>query len=254
MATGADVVTEVQKFLGDPYVYGSAGPTTFDCSGLVQYVYGQLGVNTPRVSSEQWSWLKQAGNTSQDKSQLFASPGDLIFSQWPGDDATPGHVGIFIGGHQLIEAPKPGGKVQLATIDQYYFDHIYGVGHVGALSMPAGTTAQNLDPSSYQVYVTDGTGQFPGTPSTGKGGGGILSWLSQGPMEKALAGNPNPSGDSLGLAGPIDALTSSFSGFSKVMYTLTLPSTWARIGAGLIGSLLLIFGLWHLGKDMARNE
>lgn len=247
MATGTDVVTEVRKFLGDPYVYGAAGPNSFDCSGLVEYVYGKVGVKVPRVSSEQWSSLKAGGTTTADKSNLVATPGDLIFSQWPGDDATPGHVGIYIGNHQLIEAPKPGGAVQIADIDQDYFNHIYGVGHVPAITIPSGTPAESLTPGNAATYPVGGTGNTSGADS------GIIGWLSKGPMEQALAGNPNPAGDPLGLSGLISGLVDDFSAFGKVMYTLTLPSTWARIASGLLGSIMLIFGLYRLGKEAATS-
>jgi hypothetical protein len=243
VATGADIVAEVRKFLGDPYVYGAAGPNAFDCSGLVEYVYGKTGVKVPRVSSEQWSALKARGSTTSDKSKLVATPGDLIFSQWPGDDATPGHVGIYIGNHQLIEAPKPGGSVQIADIDQNYFDHIYGVGHDPAITIPSGTVVDSLIPGDKTTFSLD---------AGNAANSGILGWLAKGPMEQALAGNPNPAGDPLGISGTISTLVDDFQSFGKVMYTLTLPSTWARVASGLLGTILLIFGLYRLGKETAN--
>src|SRR5580692_253289 len=89
MATisGAEIVTEVEKFVGDSYVYGAAGPSTFDCSGLVQYVLTTLGVqNVPRTSEDQYAWVDKV-------SQQQLQPGDLVFAQFPGDNASPGHVG-----------------------------------------------------------------------------------------------------------------------------------------------------------------
>lgn len=105
--TGAQIVAEARKFLGDPYVYGAAGPSSFDCSGLVQYTLGKLGITgVPRTSEAQYGWAQKIT-----RSQL--QPGDLIFEQWPGDNAAPGHVVIYAGSGQVIEAPEPGHAVQI---------------------------------------------------------------------------------------------------------------------------------------------
>lgn len=106
--TGAEIVSEARKFLGDPYVYGAAGPSSFDCSGLVQYALKGLGINAPRTSEAQYGWVQKIS-----KSQL--QPGDLIFEQWPGDNASPGHVVIYAGGGKIIQAPQTGEDVQVAS-------------------------------------------------------------------------------------------------------------------------------------------
>lgn len=105
--TGQQVVDEAKRFLGVPYVYGKASPGEgFDCSGLVEYVLGQLGVKgVPRTSEAQWAW-------SQHIPQSQLQPGDLIFEQWPGDGSPPGHVVIYAGGGQVIEAPHTGASVR----------------------------------------------------------------------------------------------------------------------------------------------
>jgi hypothetical protein len=103
--TGADFVNEEAQFIGDPYEFGAAGPTAFDCSGLQQFSLGQLGITAPRTSEEQWAWVSQF----QDASAL--APGDLIFEQWPGDGSPPGHVALYAGNGQVIEAPAPGQAV-----------------------------------------------------------------------------------------------------------------------------------------------
>jgi hypothetical protein len=99
--SGNSIVSEVLKFAGDPYVYGASGPSSFDCSGLVQYVLTQLGVsNVPRTSEEQWAWVDKI-----DASQL--APGDLVFAQFPGDNASPGHVGVYVGNGEVLSAEDP---------------------------------------------------------------------------------------------------------------------------------------------------
>jgi cell wall-associated NlpC family hydrolase len=109
--TGSNVVSEAEQFLGTPYVWGGSSPGGFDCSGLVQYVYGQLGVSLPRTSEEQ----AQAGTPVSSLSA--AQPGDLLF--FAGSDGTassPGHVGIYVGNGEMIDAPYTGTDVQVQQV------------------------------------------------------------------------------------------------------------------------------------------
>jgi cell wall-associated NlpC family hydrolase len=107
---GAEAVTIAEQYLGVPYRWGGADPNSgFDCSGLMMYVYGQLGVRLPHYAAGQWSDLAHI-----DASQL--QPGDLVFFEprWNG----PGHVGMYVGGDSFIEAPHTGDVVKIATLSQ----------------------------------------------------------------------------------------------------------------------------------------
>jgi cell wall-associated NlpC family hydrolase len=88
------VLDEAKKYLGVKYVWGGESPSGFDCSGLVQYVYGKFGVNLPRVAADQAS----AGRAV---SAADARPGDLVFY---GKPAT--HVGIYLGNNRMLDAPN----------------------------------------------------------------------------------------------------------------------------------------------------
>jgi hypothetical protein len=128
--TGNRFVTALKSVLGDQYQYGAAGPTTFDCSGLVQWALESIGMqDVPRTSEQQWAWV-----TKINKSQL--KPGDLVFSQWPGDNASPGHVQVYIGGGQVIQAPHSGATVSIASLSSDT-GHIVGYGRVPALGPSA---------------------------------------------------------------------------------------------------------------------
>lgn len=132
--TGSEIVAEVKKFAGYPYVYGDTGPSAFDCSGLVQYVLTQLGVKgVPRTSEAQWGWV-----TKVSKSQL--QPGDLVFAQFPGDNASPGHVGIYTGGGQVLSAEDPAQGVGYATLSSWG-SNIVGYGRPQGLSPASGSTS-----------------------------------------------------------------------------------------------------------------
>lgn len=97
-----DLISAARHELGDPYVYGAEGPSTFDCSGLMQYVFGQVGIKLPRTAAEQ-----------QDAAAKVSAPvpGDLVF--W-GDPAT--HVALYIGSGKMIAAPHSGAVVQIQDV------------------------------------------------------------------------------------------------------------------------------------------
>jgi cell wall-associated NlpC family hydrolase len=98
--------------IGKPYVWGAAGPNSFDCSGLTQYVWGKAGVYLEHYTGDQWN-----EGTHVSVSQL--EPGDLVF--FVGSDGTwavPGHVGIYIGGGDMIDAPYTGVDVRIESISQ----------------------------------------------------------------------------------------------------------------------------------------
>ncbi|WEV70676.1 C40 family peptidase [Lactobacillus sp. ESL0785] len=106
------VVGLAKNQVGKSYAWGSNGPDTFDCSGLVQYVYQQAGgVNLPRVTTDQ----VKVGTTVQ-MSQL--QPGDLLF--W-GSTAAPYHVAIYVGNKQYVSAATPDQGVVLQTLSSYFY-------------------------------------------------------------------------------------------------------------------------------------
>ncbi|MEG1871143.1 MAG: C40 family peptidase, partial [Peptostreptococcaceae bacterium] len=94
-----------------PYVWGAEGPNSFDCSGLTSYVYkNAAGVTLPRTSSAQSGFGKTVS-----KSEL--QPGDLVFS----GNGSVSHVGIYVGGGNMVHSPKPGDTVQVTSINSSYY-------------------------------------------------------------------------------------------------------------------------------------
>ncbi|HBJ2614691.1 TPA: SH3 domain-containing protein [Clostridium botulinum] len=105
--THGDVISYARQYLGTPYVWGGTSPNGFDCSGFVQYVYrNAAGISLPR---DTYGQIGAGSRVSQDQLQ----PGDLVFP-----DA--GHVGIYIGGGQMIHAPKSGDVVKISSVWSFY--------------------------------------------------------------------------------------------------------------------------------------
>ncbi len=96
---------------GLPYVWGAAGPTSFDCSGLVQWAFAQAGVRMPRVAADQ-----ARTGPAVPVSQL--QPGDLLFYHTdPTDPGYISHVAIYIGNGEMIQAPETGENVEVVPAD-----------------------------------------------------------------------------------------------------------------------------------------
>jgi peptidoglycan DL-endopeptidase CwlO len=102
------VVPLALQHLGTPYVWGGASPSQgFDCSGLVTYVYAQVGVSLPHHAASIWNY-----GSYVPRDQLEA--GDLVFFNGLS------HMGIYIGGDQFVHAPHTGDVVKISSLSSYY--------------------------------------------------------------------------------------------------------------------------------------
>jgi peptidoglycan DL-endopeptidase CwlO len=101
---------------GDEYVWGAAGPTTFDCSGLVVWAYGQLGISLPHYTGDLWN---SGPHIPRDELQV----GDLVFF-YAGLD----HVGIYVGNGMFLDAPSTGQVVQIQPMMWDVYDGAVRIG------------------------------------------------------------------------------------------------------------------------------
>jgi cell wall-associated NlpC family hydrolase len=134
--TGADVVADAKKYLGVPYVFGGTSASGLDCSGLVQRVFKDLGIDVPRLVSGQSTIGTEVPSLAQ------AQPGDIIVTN--GGE----HIVIYAGDGKVIHAPSEGRNVSL--VDNWMSDSdIVTIRRVVPQAAPAATAA--LSPYSSAV-------------------------------------------------------------------------------------------------------
>ena len=110
--TALKAVGNAGQMIGKPYRYGGDTPAGFDCSGLVRYSYGRIGISMPRATSAQRSATTLISVRS-------LRPGDLLFFDQEGKKAS--HVGIYVGDGRFIHAPSTGGHVRTDSLGADYW-------------------------------------------------------------------------------------------------------------------------------------
>ena len=119
-------ITYAISKLGDAYVWGAAGPDSFDCSGLTMMAWAQAGVQLDHYTGDQ---LREGTAVA---GYVAISPGDLVLI--PGSDGTlanPGHVGIYIGYGLVLSATDPEQGVIVQTWTNFTADGLSGIRHLG---------------------------------------------------------------------------------------------------------------------------
>ena len=119
----AAIMTEAEKYLGYPYVWGGSSPSTsFDCSGFVSWVINHSGWDVGRLGSDSLYYL------CTPVSKANARPGDLIFFERTYDTPMTSHVGIYVGDGMMIHCGDP---IQYASIEtSYWQSHFFGFGRL----------------------------------------------------------------------------------------------------------------------------
>lgn len=196
-------VSAAESQLGVPYVYGDEIPGVgFDCSALVQWAYKQAGVDLPRTSQAQWQALKgkrvPLGQVQE---------GDLVFTAGSdGSASSPGHVGMMINGHQLIQAPHTGSNVQIVGYnpDGWSFAARPSGGH-GTASGGSGPYQTSAGPSSSPGIGNMGMAIGLGGSGAGTYGSSnevdLISAMGSGGGFALSGGNSNGSGGSVNSNG-----------------------------------------------------
>jgi cell wall-associated NlpC family hydrolase len=121
-AIGDEIVIRAVALVGTPYRYGGSGPTGFDCSGLVSYIYHEVGIDVPRTAADQYR-----AATPVNKADL--EPGDVLFFRTRGRGVS--HVAIYAGSGRFVHAPQTGRSIELRELaDDYYGPRLVGAGRL----------------------------------------------------------------------------------------------------------------------------
>lgn len=225
MPTGAEIVASAQRHLGKRYVWGAAGPNTFDCSGLVQYVYRGFGISLPHHAADQ---AKRGVAVSKDAIQ----PGDLVFADW--GDGPNSHVGIAVSGNRMIDAPNHTKPVMYHTLNAGYLAHVTAVRRlpgVTNVNSGAGTAGVGLTPNG----TANGSGTIPGTDTAGGGTGSSSSGVL-GTIADAIRTGLRPLTGTQTVA---ELLTNAF-----------LPSTIVRFVCGAAGLFFIAWGTVLMAREV----
>lgn len=133
-ASATDAVELAAALIGKPYVWGAEGPRAFDCSGLTQYVYREVGIDLPRRAINQ----SQAGDAIGRRLRR----GDLVFFSTDERRSLVTHVGIYEGGGVMINASKRHGRVRRDDLsEEYWADRFMFARRVGDGEVDDGRTA-----------------------------------------------------------------------------------------------------------------
>lgn len=120
------VVKRATQLKGIPYVWGGESLTGFDCSGLVQYVFAKANIRLPRTADAQMAYGSPVPYAS-------AKPGDLMFFNTGNTPGEVTHVGIYMGNGHMLHAPRPGKKVQFASVSprSWFRPRLLGIRRIG---------------------------------------------------------------------------------------------------------------------------
>ncbi|MFG1811001.1 NlpC/P60 family protein [Streptomyces sp. NPDC049040] len=130
----AGAIYFAQQRIGTPYLWGGEGTAAqggrFDCSGLTQASYASVGITLPRVANDQW-------NAGAHPARSALLPGDLVFFAYNlNDPRSIHHVGIYVGGGYMIDAPHTGAEIRFDRIDSPDYIGATRVTQAGAAALP----------------------------------------------------------------------------------------------------------------------
>jgi cell wall-associated NlpC family hydrolase len=239
--TASNVIAIAKKYIGVPYVYGGTSPQQgFDCSGLTQYVFRQVGITLPRTSGAQQIAGKQVAVKD-------AQPGDLLFTGGSAKSGGADHVVMMVSSSQVIAADHTGTNVRIRGFSSSEFSTAARfLGSMGSMSTDAGTAASGSSGSG-----TSGSGApTAGAASSGNAlnemqtlAGSFGSFLSvalggskSNGAGSAVAATDTGSGSGSG-SGSV-SLGAGNSNGQKVFNTLISQGFTREAAAGVIGNLM----------------
>jgi cell wall-associated NlpC family hydrolase len=212
--TAHNAFEAAKKELGVPYVYGGESEGHgFDCSGLMQWSYHQAGINLPRVAADQFKVGSPVGLND-------LKEGDLVFFRIGGGEVD--HVGMYVGNHQFIEAPRTGENVMYADLrTPYWSSQFAGARRVVPLSLPGGSGGAGGALQSAATAPPTGS-PGAGAPVTGTP---VTATPGAGTPVTAPAGAPAPVPTTAPAAGVTPDTASAGSGVTPQTSVPAAPAT-----------------------------
>jgi hypothetical protein len=150
-AAGYVAVAAAESRLGDPYIWGAAGPSSFDCSGLVMWAWAHAGVDLPHYSGSQYALTTRIPMDALE-------PGDLLFPANPGE-----HVAMYVGDGDIIQAPEAGEDVEIVSLAStgHFFKYATQVTFEGVVGQLSVGSIQSYALSILKATAGWGVGQWP---------------------------------------------------------------------------------------------
>ncbi len=189
-AVGVQALQIAERYMGTPYKWGGASPETgFDCSGLVQWSYEQLGIDLPRVTDQQFQVGVHISNVDD------LRPGDIVFFR----DSTGyiHHEGMYIGNHQFVHAPHTGDVIKISSLDEpYYKEQFAGGSDVSGLAAGGGGAVPPPPPPPPVPEAAPATPAPPDPAAAPSGGGtgesGLFGAVPEPGSGSGDPGTPDP--------------------------------------------------------------
>lgn len=225
-----------EQQVGKPYVFGTAGPNTFDCSGLISYMYKRFGIDLPHHAATQATY-----GDPVDKGSI--ARGDLVFSDW--GDGPNSHVGIATDSSHILVAPHTGTDVQVEPLNAGYLSHVTAVRRVGDL----------VDNNAPIPAGTGGTSSSGGITGIASSASTSLQSLWSGALTGADQVVTSFTGPFREIAKPLQDIGSGAVEIAAIgdrAMSLFLPSNFTRVVAGGAGMILILLGLFFLSREI-RN-
>ena len=227
MATGADIVALARQQIGDPYIFGAEGPDSFDCSGLVEWVAGRLGLHTPRTTSQ----MIGRGSNLLPIGRGDLQAGDLIFSNW--GEGRSSHVAIYTGAGTVVEAPKPGRTVTETPFGSSYQAHADAYRRIPGVS---GGSIRNVG----------GVTGLAGGTSILSGALGALPFPNPGSVIEALTNIGQGMQNAAAAAADVGELAGTV---GKIF----LPSNAIRAFSLFFGIIFILIGVFFLAREVRQS-